>query len=312
LQTSLTKTHKIPDYKPMLCKDGSADDLERLQGIYVAELKLDGTRVISYSFNGQVKLINRRGIDYSKRLPEITKALRELEDNCILDGEIVAYDENGRTIFTLAQRRCATTTPKTIWKLMKEIPVYFVVWDILNFEGKDLTRKPYSFRKQVLKEVIDWNSHKVLYLPYQKNLKEAYQEAVNRGEEGLILKQLTSPYCSGDRNTHWLKVKRFHFEIVDVIGYTEGNNKYNGLMGALVLEQDNKYCGKCGSGFTDHDRQSLTKILKICETDTRRHDIGEPYTPIESDLKVRVRFYERTDDGLFRFPSFQGIVEDEG
>jgi bifunctional non-homologous end joining protein LigD len=296
-------------YEPMLCEDASPD-LSRYQGRYGGEWKLDGTRVEALIGN-KVSLTNRRGIDYTKRLPDITKPLANLDSSCIVDGEVVFFNEEGRTVFTQSQRRCATSNPRKIWGLLREIPIRYVLWDILRLNGQDLRRKPYTKRKEILQRVVrEINSDRILYHPYSLNLEDAYEQAVAKGEEGLVLKQLTSPYQDGKRSRYWLKAKLWNYEFVNVVGFTEGQGKFAGTFGSLILEREGKYVGKAGSakGVTLHQRRQLTKLLQPFVTSLQQTPKGEPFNATPTlNLEVEVRYFRKTEEnGVYRFPVWTG------
>jgi len=293
----------------MLCDD-AIPNLQRYQGRYGGEWKLDGTRVEA-SLSNKVFLTNRRGIDYTKRLPDLTKPLSKLNSSCIVDGEVVFFNEEGRTIFTQSQRRCATSNPRKIYSLIGEIPVHYVLWDILRLNGQDLRRKPYTTRKEILQRVVkEINSDRVIYHPYSLDLEEEYEKAVAKREKGLVLKLLTSPYQDGKRSKYWLKAKLWNYEYVKVVGFTEGQGKFAGCFGALILEREGKYVGKAGSakGVTTQQRRQLTKMIRPFVTSLSQTPKGETFNATPNlSLEVEVRYFQKTEENnVYRFPVWTG------
>jgi ATP-dependent DNA ligase len=295
----------------MLCQEGSLEDLKR-QG-FVAELKLDGTRVKIVKENGKVTLINRRQIIYNARLPEITEAVKAIPaDNFILDSEIVYINPaTGQSEFTPCQRRCSTQDIGKVLFLQRLYPVKAMVFDIMMVDGQDLTVTPYYQRKKILWDFLQKSpTQNLLYVPYSLNLQESWNYVTQRGEEGLILKRLDSPY-EYRRSFNWLKVKNWKFLVADVVGYTKGENARSQTFGSLVLAKDGKYIGCCGSGF---DTLELFKVWDILRNAPKRGKpfpaevVGEDYVAVDTNLKVIVKFYKQSDStGVLRFPIFHSI-----
>ena len=296
--------------KPMLCHNADKPLSYYEKNGFVAERKWDGTRIEVEVIDGKPRIVNRRGIDYTTRLPEITKAFRGKPD-CILDGEAVYFDETGNDIFVGSQRRCSTSTPEKIWRLMREFPITFVVFDVREIEGIKLSDEPYHIRKQALMDFLDneiMNSN-VVYSEHREDISAFWKEVLEDGGEGLILKNVNSRYVN-ERSHSWLKVKKWHFSTVKVVGFTEGNGRNQGLFGALVLVNGKgRHCGKCGGGFTDIERQRLTEVLKNHLGEIRFYK-KQPYISTPSlDLKIEVKYHEVTRDGIFRMPHFSRLVK---
>src|SRR3989339_873786 len=132
--------------QPMLCKRGDKNDLDKPN--YIFEPKLDGTRAICY-INKEIELINRRGINITKRYPEFNFR-QNVNSSCILDGEIIVYGKDGMPNFNLLQKREQLEKEILIELRSKEIPATFVVFDILMKDGKNLINYPLKERKKRL------------------------------------------------------------------------------------------------------------------------------------------------------------------
>jgi bifunctional non-homologous end joining protein LigD len=295
----------------MLCEEGSLGDLKR-QG-FGAEIKLDGTRVKIIKQNGKVTLVNRRQIIYTIRLPEITEAVKAIPaDNFILDSEVVYINPTtGQSEFTPCQRRCSTQDIGKIMFLQRLYPVKAMVFDMIMVNGQDLTHLPYYQRKRILWDFLQRSpTQNLLYVPYSLNLPESWSYVTQKGEEGLILKRLDSPY-EYRRSFNWLKVKNWKFLVADVVGYTKGENARSQTFGSLVLSKDGKYIGCVGSGF---DSLELYKVWDVLRSSPRRSKpfpetmVGEDYVAVDTNLKVIVKFYKMSDStGVLRFPIFHSI-----
>ncbi len=290
--------------KPMLCETGDLSDLKR-QG-YVSEDKLDGTRVLIIKENGVVTLQNRRGINYTRRLPEIVKAAMAIPGDFTIDGEGVYINpKTGKVEFTPCQIRCSTHFPD-FW-LIQEAPIVHKAFELLKLNGEDLTDKPYWKRKQLLKDLLA-DRRTIQYVPYRRDCEEHFKEVKKAEEEGLVLKDLNSRYAY-ERSYSWLKVKNWRPpETCQVVGFTRGKNSRSHFFGSLVLAKDGKFRGCVGTGFNDWELRQVKDILSDAPRVVKPFNIGEPYTAVKTDLKVQVKYYKITENGVMRWPVFLKVV----
>jgi len=285
----------------MLAETGDLLDLRR-HG-YAAELKLDGTRALVIEENGKIRVQNREGIDYTRRLPELTASAQKLPGGFTIDGEVVCLDQQGRNDFVACQRRCSTQDLAGIYYLTRRHPAYFYAFDILGRNGEDLTDLQYTERKQVLKGLLSQPTENIQYLPHRFDLEEFFREVQQQEGEGIMLKAVQSLYEPG-RSSSWLKVKNWRTMKACVVGYTLGKNARRHYFGSLVLARDGRFCGCVGSGFTEVQLRNFTNILKSSPQVPKPFEIGDPYVAVETSLKVEVKFYQLTRDRVMRFPVF--------
>lgn len=305
---------------PMLCQKGSEKDLDRQD--WIAEIKFDGTRALIAKTPQSIMIQSRPKktktgwsvSDYTLRLPEIAKAVKEAPWSFTIDGEVVYTNSRGISEFTPCQRRCATQNPSA--ELIAEIPVSFVAFDVLQWEGKSVEGFLYIDRHEILEEFFQGLFNAVAppihVAKIYKDKRVAFNDIVSRGGEGVIAKNLGGIYQEGVRSYDWLKVKPNedpnHEAVCDVVGYTEGESWRNKTFGSLVLAQNGSWICNVGSGFNGNElryiKTELERALKI----PKPFEIDEAYTAIQTDLKVVVRFQERTVKGHLRFPSFLRIV----
>jgi len=295
----------------MLCETGDLTDLRR-QG-FVSEEKLDGTRVLITKENGVVTLRNRHGIDYTKRLPELVKAAQQIPVKQFkIDGEAIYINpKTGEIEFTGSQIRCSTHFPD-FW-LKQDLPIRHKGFDLLMLNGEDIRDKPYYVRKQFLEDEIfsGCTGNKTIeYVPFRKDCVDHFEEVKKADQEGLVLKDLKSRYENA-RSYSWLKVKNWRPpETCSVIGFTEGKNSRRHFFGSLVLAQNGGYRGKAGTGFNDWELRQIKDIISDAPRSTRPFDIGEPYTPIETSLKVKVKYYKISKKNkVMRLPVFLEVVQ---
>lgn len=282
--------------------------LEIAQGAgFHFEIKWDGVRCLAHLDQGQVWLRNRRGVDITERYPEVATALQEAfpDETYTLDGEIVAFDEEGLPSFDILSRRDRLIKPDRIKAAMRTIPACFIAFDVLMDRGHDLRQAPYVGRRVVLDGIskeLSASSH-LRIGPSTENGPSLWQFVDERDMEGLIAKAPHSVYHAG-RSPGWVKLKRSSTSSFVVTGYEEGSGRAEGMVGALFIASWDPAIsmlverGKVGTGFTQKMRKSLALQLD-----------APPYTNPDP-LIVEVEYASITKDGSLRFPSFQGIRND--
>ena len=270
---------------------------------WVYEEKYDGDRIVAYKETDRVHLVSRNDKDRTKNFPQIVAAIRALHPaTLLLDGEVVVFDRKGVSRFQLLQQG-------------KGEPVY-AVFDCLFHERKDLRREPLSMRRSMMDRSI--GASKIL-LPSHRlasNGLKAFQVARRRGYEGLVAKDLSSPYVEG-RSNQWLKVKIHQEEEFVIAGYTRpsGSRQYFGalLLGAYDQGQLH-YVGKVGTGF---DQKGLAALHRKFQPFVRSQPAFPDY-PREKDLVflaprlvAQISFQEWTADRKLRQPVFLGLRDDK-
>lgn len=304
-----------PTVEAMLCASGTEKDLDRPNT--AADTKFDGTRIWAGKTEGVPFVINRKNVDYTDRLFDVIEALRLIpSDDFIIDAEACVY-ENGRTVFEYSQRRCATQNLVKQAEYILKYPLVVETFDIIHLDGKDLRNYTWQSRRQALEGLFEHPTQSVIrpsvvaYTAEEK--RRMFKEVTDRGEEGVVLKALASPYL-GKRSRLWLKVKKWYQELCRVVGYTEGTGKRDNLFGSLILAKPDDlgrlvYCGKVGTGFSDAEVKHIAGLLKTAEIETglitARNASGKAiiYTPVDIPLEVTVKFFETSKNGVFRFPS---------
>jgi len=296
--------------KLMLAKTGTEKDLDN--PMMAAELKADGTH-IRLDKKEKARIFGRpkkSGTpEYTDRLPELIEAAQAIPGEFTLIGEAVVYDENGRTWFEGSQRRCSTEDPAKIPLKAAKYPVLMLTFDIIELDGKDLRSHTYLSRKDILFDLLEETTQKdIVPLPHVvENKRDFYQELVDRGEEGVILKRINSTY-QHDRSKDWLKIKKWDVERLLVVGWTPGEGRRADQFGALILaKQDDNgrlvFRGKVGSGFNDGELKHIFKLLKQHEVEKKAVITDEEFTPVDIPLEVTVKFFEETKNNILRMPS---------
>ena len=270
---------------------------------WVYEEKYDGDRLLAYREDDRVRLLSRNGKDHTSKFPDIVAAVKKLRPaSLLLDGEVVVFDKNRVSRFQLLQQG-------------KGEPVY-AVFDCLYADGKDLRKKPLSARRHILEHIVPSSS---VLLPSHRladNGLESYKIAKRRGYEGLVAKDLSSPYLEM-RSRFWLKVKVHQEDEFVIAGFTapEGSRRY---FGALLLGAHEKrglrYVGKVGTGFDEKTLASLYKKFKPLERD--KPALVDPpreknVTFLEPRLVAQISYQEWTADRKLRQPVFLGLRDDK-
>lgn len=287
---------------------------------WVFEPKFDGIRAIAYVSGGEVKILSRRGLDLTGRYPELAEHLAKSKKDCIVDGEIVAFDEHGRTSFQLLQQASGLRSRGALDKSERNIPVRFYVFDILSVDGKSVMEKPLIERKALLKKHLTEtpNVRRVDDLGTDGN--KAFLACVENGLEGVIAKKVDSPYLEGKRTLAWLKLKATRTSEFLVCGYTEGKGSREDSFGALTLgvyNDDNQlvYAGSVGTGFNDETRQKLFDVMQPLRSKKCPFAVRPMAKAIaswlEPELVVEIKYAEWTMDNKLRMPVFLQVRTDK-
>jgi bifunctional non-homologous end joining protein LigD len=270
---------------------------------WVYEEKYDGDRILAYKEDDRVRLLSRNAKDRTDKFPRIAAAIRILKPvTLLLDGEIVVFDKKGISRFQVLQQE-------------KDNPVY-AIFDCLFHEGKDLRPEPLSTRRTVMERSI--GSSKVLLASHRlaANGLEAFRIAQRRGYEGLVAKDLSSPYVEA-RSTRWLKVKVHPEDEFIIAGFTKpaGARQYFGALLLGAYDQGRlRYVGKVGTGF---DQKTLATLYRKFQPFVRsRSALLDPpreagVTSLAPRLIAQISFQEWTADSKLRQPVFLGLRDDK-
>lgn len=319
----------MPDFiPPMLARAGGSpfDD-----PAWLFELKWDGYRVQAHVRDGIVRLWTRRRNDAALYFPELTGRPDWLDAReAIVDGEVVALDEEGRPSFELLQVRAAergSRVPRSGGAARTSAkagaargagptsaPIVFQAFDLLWLDGRSLLDLPLEERKARLREVV----HDGPLVRYAAHIvgdgRAFFGAAAERGLEGVVAKRRDGRYEPGQRSGSWLKIKARREQEFVVIGWEPGQGSHEEL-GALLLGVHDKdgrlrFAGEVGSGIDGRTRGSLVGAFR---TLTREDAAVDPPPPVRSArwveprIVIRVEFAEWTRDGLIRQSTFKGI-----
>ena len=293
-------------------------------GDWMYELKFDGIRALAIKNGEKVSLMSRNQNELGARYPEIVQAVRDLPaSECVLDGEIVALDEKGRSSFQLLQ---------ALEMEGRKFPVYYYVFDLLQAGKKDLLQLPLQGRKELLSLLREKAPDPIRYSDEIGGSPQQLLEQVKRlGLEGIVGKQRASVYQPGRRSGVWIKLKCVNEQEFVIGGYTPpaGSRKH---FGALLVGYYDKgklhFAGKVGTGFASEALAGLFKKFQPLRRE-RPPFVDLPSKPggrwaqgltpgemkkctwINPVLVAQVKFAEWTRDNKLRAPVYLGLREDK-
>jgi bifunctional non-homologous end joining protein LigD len=315
-RTDKTKPHdpgkaKLPDFIPLSLAatfDKAPSGLNWLH-----EIKFDGYRMEARLDRGAVRLLTRKQQDWTHRFPTIAAAVGKLDAaTALLDGEIVVDDEGGISNFSLLQ---------TDLKDGRNDRFRYYVFDLLHLDGHDLTGEPLSARKAALAQLLK-GTGKAGAIRYTDHFDEPgpviFRHACEMGLEGVVSKRRDAAYRSG-RTDNFIKTKCLGRREFVVVGYTPSAAAPHAI-GALIVaehvEDDLRYAGRVGTGYTQKLAHQLFTRLDALRTDRRPVELPadekrKDIVWVEPKLVIEVEFAGVTHGGVLRGASFKGVREDK-
>ena len=299
-------------YLPMLAKvaEEAFSDKD-----WVFEVKWDGFRAIAY-VEEPFSLKSRNEKELKQNFPELQE-LSKLASNIVVDGEIIVMREGKPDFQSLLERGQAVSAGE-IQRQESRAPAVYIVFDILEKDGKSLTKLPLMERKTILKDSLREGAN-VLLCDFIEEKGEAYfQLALEKGLEGVVAKRKDSPYEEGLRTGSWLKIKKLKTCDCVIFGYTRGTAVRANTFGALLLgvyDMDGKpvYVGKVGTGFTQEMIGVLTDKFEKIKTDAApfKPEAGDVVTWLEPKLVCEVAYQVLTRDMRLRMARFKRLRDDK-
>jgi bifunctional non-homologous end joining protein LigD len=286
---------------------------------WIYEVKWDGYRALAFVNKNKVELKSRNNKSFNDKFYPITKALSKWKINAVIDGEIVVVGEEGISNFGDLQN----------WRSEADGELYYYVFDILWYEGKDLTRLPLRERKTILKAVLPADDLIRISDYFETPGTEFFEQAKKIGLEGIIAKKASSIYNAGNRSREWLKIKANKRQEMVIGGYTvndDTSKPFSSLLVGVYEEGRLIYRGKVGTGFNiktqkemmEKFRPLITKSVPFTEVpDINKPSRFRPNPPhatvtwLKPQLVCEVSYAEMTSDGILRHPSFEGMRIDK-
>jgi bifunctional non-homologous end joining protein LigD len=317
---------ELPAAKPRFIQPMKPRFLEKppTAGDWMYELKFDGIRAIAIKIDKKVSLPSRNENELAGRFPEIVEAIKNLPAReCVIDGEVVALDDEGRSSFQLLQ---------ALELEGRKSPVRFYVFDLLQLDGKGLIKLPLGQRKELLAKLCEGVGDPIRFSgEIGSDATKLLAEVKRRGLEGLIGKRRNSLYEPGRRSGAWIKLKCVNEQEFVIGGYTppQGSRKYFGaILVGYYRDKKLSFAGNVGTGFTAKSLSMLHEKFRA----ERRDDCPFVDLPSKQNGKwvqgitpsmmrkmhwvnpifvAQIKFSEWTRDGKLRQPVFLGLREDK-
>lgn len=307
----------LPDgVRPMLATAGG---LPRDDEGWSHEVKWDGVRVLVAVEGGRLTLHSRAGNVVTASYPELRGLGLQLGSRqVLLDGEVVAFNPEGRTDFGLLQQRMHVGKPGAA--LLRSTPVQLLAFDLLHLEGSSMLARSYDERRQALESLQLHGEHWQVPPAFPGGGQALFDATRAQGLEGIVTKRRSSPYLPGRRSDCWLKIKHVRRTSAVVAGWKPGESGRTGQIGSLLLgvqgEAGLEYAGHVGTGFTAATLARLGEQLAPLRRDDspfagqvpREHAKGAVW--VEPVLVAEVDYGEWTKEGRLRHPSYKGLRDD--
>lgn len=294
----------LPSFEPMLAtKWAKAFDSDE----WWFEVKWDGYRAI-LSNDGKVRARSRRGIDLLSGFPELANL--PIPSGAVIDGEIVAFDEQGHPSFSLIQQRTGFGGTGT----GARVPVNFVAFDVLHCDGVTRIDEPYEARRDLLVG-LEIPPPVVTAQPTRGSGEALFEAVKSQGIEGIVGKRAGSRYQPGRRSPDWRKVSVRRQMRAIVGGFVGGAGSRSSTFGSLLLglwdDSRLRFVGAVGSGFDERALEAIHSALREIETDESPFDPAVRYPGVlhwvHPGIVVAVEYKEWTHDDNLRAPVFKGV-----
>jgi DNA ligase D-like protein (predicted ligase) len=295
------------------------DALPHEGGRWEYQLKFDGYRAIAFKTGGRIHLRSRNDNDFGMRYPAVMKGLAKLPDETVIDGEVIALDEDGRPSFNLLQNYGPGGAP-----------VLYFVFDVMVLAGRDVTREPLEARRELLeKKVLPKLGEPVRYAPPLNATLPVLIESVKaQGLEGLVAKRLGSSYEPGLRTGAWQKMRVNRGQEFVIGGYTVGTKTFDALVLGYYDGDRLIYVARTRNGFTPIVREQLFRKfrrleIKDCpfanlpEAKSGRWGAGLTAAKMKDCrwlppvLVAQIEFLEWTGDDHLRHTRFMALRDDK-
>lgn len=288
--------------RPMLAErlETAEEALQKLGGKCAVEYKLDGERLQIHRSNKEIRLFSRRLENITGHYPDAIELVRSnvKGKELVAEAEIVAVNlESGE--YLPFQELMHRRRKHGVQQAMQQFPIALNLFDLLYFEGRDYTLESYRTRRDLLESIVEENDRiravPALVASKAEEIEEFMEKAISEGCEGVVIKDLESPYRAGAREFAWIKLKReYRSELTDtldlvVIGGFHGRGRRAGTLGTYLLAAYDSRAGtfqttcKIGTGFTDDDLLKFPEYL-------RRSQIDHPDPRVDSKMKPDIWF----------------------
>jgi bifunctional non-homologous end joining protein LigD len=308
------------ELKPMMA---TLSELPADESGWSFEIKWDGVRAIAYCQASHLRLESRTLREITAHYPEVRELAKALgAHEAVLDGEIVAFDAEGRPDFQRLQSRMHLASESAIRRRMADTPVTYVLFDLLYVDGESLCELPYTERRRRLEELVPEGPTWQVPSAHAGDGAKLLGLTRERSLEGIVAKRSDSRYLPGKRTRAWLKIKNTYEQELVIGGWLPGEGRREGMIGALLVgyyeeEGDSlrlRYAGRVGTGFTEGTLRDLARRLEPLARSTSPFEGRQPPKHsnfAEPELVAEVEFREWTHARTLRAPSYKGMRDDK-
>ena len=276
---------------------------------WLFEYKYDGYRLLLATGSNAATAWTRNGKDWSDKFRALVKAAEGLPPGCLIDGEAVALNKQGKPDFQLLQSTLKESRGKNL---------VFYAFDLLVDRGEDIRKLGNLERKERLAALLENSPSAIVYGDHVLGKGEELLKAIcAEGGEGVVAKKASAPY-RGERTKNWLKVKCIERQEFVIVGWSESDKVRRGFRSLFLATRDNgtlRFAGKVGTGFDMKTMGELLNRMKPLEIDKPAVDVprGERKGGhwIRPELVAEIAFTEFTSEGILRHPSFIALREDK-
>jgi bifunctional non-homologous end joining protein LigD len=316
----MTEVLGLPRIAPMLATPGSMPPPGE-QRRWAFEMKWDGVRAVAYVADGRLVVLGRSGRDITGVYPELAGVAGTLVDRrCVLDGEIVAFDAQGRPSFETLQARMHGVRRGRA--AARDVPsVACFVFDVLHLDGVSLLDQPYAHRRRVLQTLDLDDPHWVVPPVFEGTGAAALETSARQQLEGIVAKRLDARYEPGRRSPAWVKIKHLRTQEVVIGGWRLGTGARATTFGSLLcgVHEGGRllYVGRVGTGFTQERLAALADLLAGLARATSPFDDVVPVADtrdarwVEPRLVGEVAFASWTREGRLWHPTWRGLRLDK-
>jgi bifunctional non-homologous end joining protein LigD len=285
---------------------------------WVYEIKLDGYRALAINANGKLSLYSRRRKSFNLQYRHVFDALRDLPENTVVDGEVVALDDAGRPNFNLLQHSRSQANR-----------ICYFVFDLLVYQNRDLTQLPLIERREILRSVLKFHSPRIRIAEYFETSAAAMLESTaEQGLEGVVAKRKDSRYEAGKRSGAWAKHRINSGQELVIGGYIPGSQGVDSIIVGYYRGPDLVYVARVRSGFVPATRRQVfakLNALKIAtcpfvnlpEAEKGRWGAGltaddmKKCVWVRPEAVARIEYLDWTEGDHLRHSKFAGLREDK-
>ncbi|PFH91093.1 non-homologous end-joining DNA ligase [Bacillus sp. AFS088145] len=303
------------ELNPIFPFEPISSDIVPIGPEWISQIKWDGTRILTYFDGKEVKLFNRKLNDRTNIFPELTDIKSySTAKSIILDGEVIALDQNGNPSFHEVMRRDGIRRMDRIDSAIEAVPIFYMIFDILFYNGEWVTQLSLQERQNLLSEAVHPNKQ-IQLVPNNTDGVALFEVAKQHNLEGIVCKNINSKYLINGKHNAWQKVKNYKDVIAVIGGVTYRSGIVNSILVGLYNE-DNQlvFIGHVGTGkLTKSEWKDLTTVINKIKIENNPFSSQPKRVKeiqwIQPLLTVKVQFIEWTEGHSLRQPSIQAFIE---